>query len=142
MALTQQRLQVTFAAANSVSVASGGGSQESDTITLDPTCINASATIKADSAAGTPTATDILYVYYNGSCGDPDAEPDVADEFAGVPANMRLIGVIDCSDEDPGVKTVYLPASPKTAKIMAVTKSDSTAAITFSMQIEQDLSSS
>jgi len=143
MAITQQRLQVTFAGANSVAVPAAGGQSVSDTLLIDPGCIESNVTVKATSAAGIPTADDIVRVYYAGSCGDTLNEPDVADEYPTNIENMGApIGVIDCSNTNGDQQTLYFPSSPKSAKLVFVTDALSTAVITVSAQVEQDVSSS
>lgn len=70
MAITNNENQVLWASATSKSVASAAA-ETSDAVTLDQTCIMATATCKADND-GTATAGDTVDFYLNGATYDPD----------------------------------------------------------------------
>lgn len=113
MAITRAENQVTFSAANSVSV-SANSSQTSDAITLDATCIAAQVSLKADNA-GTPAAADKINVYLLQTSGDPDGAS--SDEYDTAKHGL-LLATLDTSLEDPAMATVPLPIPQKGAKLL------------------------
>ena len=134
MAITLTETQVTWpTAANSISV-SAGGSQTSEEINLDATCIAAQVSLKADNST-TPAADDIIHFFLIQTSGDPDGAG--ADEFDTVGHALSL-GVLNTNDEDPAGLTVKLPIPQKGMKIYAEGITEGTTnAITVSATITE-----
>ena len=133
MPLTRNETKVLFGAANSVSIGVAG-SNISDTITLDTTCVDAAITVKADNA-GTPVAGDTVDVYVLLSAGDPDGAA-VADEFASADGvHSQFLCQLDTNTSDPAAATVQYPAVPQAGKLYAVNNGASS--VTFSAVIEE-----
>lgn len=119
MAFTKSQVQVTWSAANSVSV-STTSSQESDVVTLDTSssnvCWKGSITVKSDNA-GTPDSTDKTTFKLLFSNGDPDAEADSADEYD---SNEVAPGIVlDTNVVDPAIATFEIPVGAKSFKLRA-----------------------
>ena len=114
MAITKAENQVTWAAANSVSV-TAGSNQTSDVVTLDVTCFNAAITVKADNIT-TPVASDRIYVWMLQSSGDPDGAS--ADEYDSI-KHAKLLSILDTYAEDPAIETISIPTANKSFKIYA-----------------------
>lgn len=114
MAITRTETQITWAAANSVSV-TAGSNQTSDEFNLDATCIAASVTLKADNST-TPASDDIIYFWLLQTSGDPDGTG--LDEFD-TAGHALLLAVLRTNSEDPAIKTVPLPIPQKGGKIYA-----------------------
>ena len=135
MAITVAETQVQWSASNSVSV-SAGGSQTSDEVNLDATCVRAQVSLKADNST-TAASDDIIYFWLLQTSGDPDGAS--TDEFDTTDAsNARLLGTIDTSLEDPGIKTVAIPIPQKGLKNYAEgATAGSTNAITVSATITE-----
>lgn len=115
MAITRHESSVLWSASYSASV-SAGGSQTSDVLTLDATCVNAQITLKADNST-TAASDDIIYFYLMQSAGDPDGNAS-ADEYD-TANHATLLAVLDTSSEDPAIRTVTLPLPQKGIKIYA-----------------------
>lgn len=133
MAISRSTQQVTWASANSVSVAIGGATN-SDIVTLAAATFAAAVTLKADNA-GAPASGDTVDFYILRSTGDPDADPDTADEYD---SNDTLHPVflkrLDTNTTDPAVATIELPIAAQKVKIRAVNNAASS--VTVSAQIE------
>lgn len=114
MAITITETQVTWGAANSVSV-TAGSSQTSDAFTLDATCIAAAVSLKADNST-TPASDDIIYFWLLQTSGDPDGTG--SDEYD-TTGHALLLAVLRTNTEDPAIKTVPLPIPAKGGKIYA-----------------------
>ncbi len=114
MAITRAETQVTWGAANSVSVGAGG-SQTSDAFTLDATCIAASVSLKADNSTS-PASDDIIYFWLLQTSGDPDGTG--SDEYD-TTGHALLLAVLRTNSEDPAIKTVQLPLPQKSGKLYA-----------------------
>lgn len=133
MPLIRNETKVFFSSANSISI-SAAGNNISDTVTLDPTCIEAAITLKADNA-GTPVAGDTIDVYILLSSGDPDGIA-AGDEFASADSvHAQFLYQLDTNTSDPAIVTVPYPAVPQAGKLYAVNNGAS--AITFSAVIEE-----
>jgi len=133
MAITRAENQVTWSAANSVSVAANN-SQTSDIVTIDATTINARITLKADNST-TPAADDQIYFWALESSGDPDGAS--TDEYSTV-SHGTLLAIVDTAAEDPAIKTVELPLPQRGLKIYAEgTSAGSTNAVTVSATITE-----
>jgi len=131
MAITDAYTQVTWAAANFVSV-TAASNQTSDVFTHDATDIAAAIEVKADNG-GAPAAGSTVDFYWLQTLGDPDAEADVGDEYATVSHGVYL-GTLDTNAEDPAIAVLPLPLPAKSGKLYAV-NNDATNAITVSAQI-------
>lgn len=130
MAITHTESSVLWSTAYSVSV-SAGGSQTSDVLALDATCVNAQITLKADNSAGSPASDDVIYFYLLQSAGDPDGNAS-ADEYD-TTGHATFLAALDTSSEDPAIKTVPLPLPQKGLKVYAEgSTAGSTNAITVS----------
>lgn len=130
MAITHTESSVVWASAYSVSV-SAGGSQTSDVLALDATCVNAQITLKADNSAGAAASDDVIYFYLLQSSGDPDGNA-VSDEYD-TSGHATFLAALDTSSEDPAIKTVPLPLPQKGLKVYAEgSTAGSTNAITVS----------
>lgn len=133
MAITNTAVQIKWAGANTVSVAAAGA-QESDVYTPDQTAIDALLQVKADNA-GTPAAGDTIDVYVLYTTGDPDADPDVADEFD-TASHAQWLMKLDTSSEDPAIKSVPLNVTCKALKIRVVSNAGANS-ITVSAQVTE-----
>lgn len=116
MAITRTETQVTWSAANNVVVA-GNGTQTSDTVTLDATCVNAQIHLKAANG-GTPVAADVIYFWLLQTGGDPDGTG--SDEFDTTDSSTALfLGAINTNAVATGITTVPLPLPQKSLQIYA-----------------------
>ncbi len=133
MPLTRVETKVLFAAANSVTITSGA-TNTSDIVTLDPTCVDASITLKADNQ-GTTVSGDTVTVFVLLSSGDPDGAA-VADEYASADStHARRLGTIDTFVTDPGLITFPYPKTPVKGKLYAVNNGASS--VIFSAVVEE-----
>ena len=114
MAITRAENQVTWSAANSVSV-TANSSQTSDIVTIDATTIKARITLKADNST-TPATDDQIFCWVLESSGDPDGAS--TDEYS-TADHGTFLASLDTSGEDPAIKTVDLPLLQKGLKIYA-----------------------
>lgn len=115
MAITRHESAVLWSSSNSANV-TAGGTQTSDVLALDATCVNAQVTLKADNST-TAASDDIIHFWLLQSAGDPDGAA-VADEYD-TPEHATLLAVLNTSDEDPAIRTVTLPLPQKGIKIYA-----------------------
>lgn len=116
MAISRQEKQITWSAANSLSIAAGG-TGTSDAFAFDADAFQASISFKADNN-GTPASGDTVDFYLLWTSGDPDGAG--ADEYDGTnSAHAYLLGRIDTNAQDPAQRTVDIPASPKGGKVHA-----------------------
>ena len=138
MAITHATVSVQWAGADSVSV-TAGSSQTSTEFNIDDTCVAAAISIKADNST-TPASDDIIYFWLLQTSGDPDADPESADEFD-TTGHALLLAVLDTSDEDPAIRTVSLPLPQKGCKLYAEgATAGSTNAVTVSARITEQRS--
>ncbi len=126
MAITKAENQITWAAANSVSVAASGNAT-SDAFSFDATSLLAMITLKADNN-GTPAAGDTVTFYLLYTTGDPDGAS--TDEYDSTTQGTPL-AMLDTSVSDPAQTTVQICPSAKGGKIYAV-NNNATRAITVS----------
>lgn len=136
MALTLNHVQVTWpTGANSKSVAANTD-ETSEEYNLNATCIAARITLKADNST-TPASDDVIHFFLIETTGDPDADPESADEFGTAGHSLRLAS-LDTNAEDPALITVQLPVPQKGFKIIARgTVEGTTNAITVSAQVTE-----
>ena len=129
MAVSKSNTQVTWSAANSVSVAASSNTT-SDAHTFDSTSVSAMVTVKGDND-GTPSSGDTMDFYLLYTTGDPDGAG--ADEYDTVGHAMH-VSTLDTNSDDPARKTVEIPVSAKGFKIYAVNNSAGNA-ITVSTEV-------
>lgn len=133
MAITRAENQVTWSAANSLSV-SAASTGTSDAMSLDATCFAAMAHCYADNAS-TPAAGDTVDFYILMSGGDPiGTGGDVFDNSA--VAHATFLCTIDTNSADPAQRSVPLPLPHKTFKIFA-RNNDAGAAATVGVTITE-----
>lgn len=136
MAVAKNEIQIKWSSTNSVSV-SAGGSQISDAATLSATAFRALVQVKADNA-GTPASGDTLDVYALYSAGDPDADPDSADEFDTQPGIWlgRLDTYATTGGADPALGSWEIFPMAKSIKIRVVNNSGGRS-MTVSAQVRE-----
>ena len=130
MPITKQARQVLWAGGVTVSVAAGAATN-SDTITPGADAVGAVLQVKVDNT-GTPAAGDTLDVYLLMTTGDPDADPDSADEFDTNNHGLFLMR-LDTNADDPAIKTVEIPTAMKAYKVRVMNNGAS--AMTVSAQV-------
>lgn len=136
MAITRTETQVTWSAGNSTSVGAGN-TTTSDAFTLDPTCVAAAITCKADNST-TAASDDVIYFWWVGSAGDPDGASTQEYDTTG---HATLLCALDTSLEDPAIRTVPLPPVPQDGKIVVDgATAGTTNSITCSATIEEQRS--
>lgn len=130
MAVSKSSSQIQWSAANSVGVTSGGA-QTSDALSLDATSFNAMIQLKA--TTGTPASGDKVDFYINYTAGDPDANPDSADEYDTTTQGTWL-AQLDVNANNPALTTVPINPSAKGFKLYAKSSAASNT-ITVSAQL-------
>jgi hypothetical protein len=119
MGIATVETQVTWSSATTKAVTPGGTAM-SDAFTFNSSAVRAHAAITVKAAhAGTPVATEQVNVKLLFTNGDPDADPESADEYD-TSGNGYILGVVDMypgSAEDPAIKTFPFPANAKAAKL-------------------------
>jgi hypothetical protein len=115
MAITKSETQITWSAANCLSVAASG-TGTSDAFTFDGASLLAMITLKCDNA-GAPAAGDTVTFYLLYTTGDPDGAS--SDEYDST-TQGTLLGVVDTFITDPAQTTVEVCPSAKGGKIYAV----------------------
>jgi len=125
MAITRTEIKVTHSAANTVAITTASNAT-SDLTTRDPTCIDASITVKV-SSAGSPIVAGTVDVYALLASGDPDGAA-AGDEFdTADTTHARYLGTLDTTVTDPAIKTFPLPTTPQAQKIYMVNNGTGTA---------------
>ncbi len=130
--MTISPTQITWSAANSLSVSSGSGSN-SDNQTLNTDAIDRVITLKADNN-GTPAAGDTVDFFLQATSGDPDGAG--GDEY---PDNehSEFLARLDTNQSDPAIKTVQIRSVAfEKFRIRAVNNAASNA-ITVSAEISE-----
>lgn len=130
MAVSKSAVQVQWGGSNSVNV-TAGNAQTSDVVALDATSFNAMVQLKA--TTGSPASGDKIDFYINYSTGDPDANPDTADEYDSQTQGTWL-AQLDCQANNPALTTVPINPSAKSYKLYAKS-SAATNTITVSAQM-------
>ena len=115
--LANNEVQVTWSAANSLSIAATGNAT-SDAFTFSTNGSFAHIQLEADND-GTPAAGDTVSFFLLLTCGDPDGAG--ADEYDTVNHAIPL-GTLDTNSEDPALRTVNCPMV-KGGKLYAVNNS-------------------
>lgn len=123
--------QVLFSTAVTGSCATSSN-LTSDTITFDVDTVMAQVSVKVDFSA-TPAAGDVMDIYLKRTSGDPDADPDSADEYDSDLMGLPIMS-IDGTVSDPGVMTRDIPVATVTGKLFFVNQSATNSA-TVSAQI-------
>lgn len=130
MAVSKSLTQVLWGAAVTVNV-TAGNAQTSDVVALDATSFNAMVQLKA--TTGSPASGDKVDFYIEYTTGDPDANPDSADEYD-TQAQGTWLAQLDCQANNPALTTVPINPSAKGYKIYAKS-SAATNTITVSAQM-------
>jgi hypothetical protein len=100
MAITNNAVQVTWSASNSVSVTAGSNqTSDAETVTGDD-CPSVTLTLKADNA-GTPASGDTIDFYVEKTAGDPDGTG--GNEYA---TQREFLAQLDTNTTDPALETV------------------------------------
>lgn len=133
MALQKTYTQIEWSTADSISVSSGSNST-SDEMTPAADAISLMVQCKADNG-GTPASGDVVDIYILRTLGDPDADPDSADEFATVD-HAEWVATLDTNEEDPAIAVKSIPIGGKKYKFYAVNNASSNS-ITVSIQVEE-----
>lgn len=133
MAITRSEIQVKWSTANTLSISSGStGTSDAFTIPVDNGGL--SITFKGDNA-GTPAAGDTVDFYVLLHNGDPDADADVADEYASADStHARYLGTIDTNITDPALTVVDFRTVAQGGKIYAENNA-ATNSVTVSAQL-------
>lgn len=119
MAITKGLIQLTWAAANTLTIAAAS-TGTSDACLISASAFDASILIKAVNN-GTPTAGDTVDFYFLATTGDPDAVPDVTPEYA---TQRGYIGTIDLGTTSPNLICLPLPSAAVTYfKLQAINRS-------------------
>lgn len=122
MTISKSHTQITWPTAVASLSVSAGNSATSEVFSLDETTVDGAIQLKA-SNDGTPASGDTVAFYLLATVGDPDAEPDSADEFD-TDEQGALLAVIDTAADQPAVTTVPLPTvAIKSGKVFAVNQS-------------------
>lgn len=116
--------------ANSKSV-SAGGTATSDALTIPADVVQIAIESKADND-GTPASGDTITMRLLATLGDPDADPDSADEYATSNATSPLC-VLDTFGADPSINVAGVSIVPSAIKLHA-TNASAGRAITVSAQ--------
>jgi hypothetical protein len=136
MALSRQEVQVTWSASNSTPVTSGSNAT-SDEVTIDATSVERYLIVKADNG-GTPTSGDTIEVKILMNAGDPDADPDSADEF-GTAETCTVVQVLDTNAVDPCIGDAIPIPFGQSFKVRVDSNAASNS-ITVSAQMNEQLS--
>lgn len=136
MALSPNKVQVKWSTSNSVSV-SAGGTQTSDEVLVSETSVSRELMIKVDNG-GTPAPGDTIEIRLLMNAGDPDADPDSADEF-GTSGNADVLAVLDTNAEDPVIYGPVPVPFGESFKVHATSNAASNS-ITVSAQMYEQLS--
>lgn len=137
MAVTRVLTQVTWDVGSDASDSLPANSNlTSNNMTLDATCVAAQIQLKCDNST-TPAADDYVNFYVLQTSGDPDTEPDSADEYDTPGHAIFLARVQPVTGEDPAIVTVPFPLPQKGFQIYAEGDhpDGTTNAITISCQI-------
>jgi hypothetical protein len=111
MAFSEKSTQITFAAANTKSVAAGA-TELSDAVTLDANAVERELSVKATNNGGTPAAGDVIEVHWV-----PDSDID-----ADATGDSRTDGTLVCTigatsagakSKDAALVTVRRPGKVK-----------------------------
>lgn len=133
MALAKAQSQITWSTSDTVSVGSSS-SDTSDEQSISDDAVAGELTVKADNA-GTPASGDVLDVKILYNNGDPDADPDSADEFD-TSANARVVRKLDTNSEDPVIVSIPIRISAKSFKVFVENQASSNS-ITASAQYNE-----
>lgn len=119
--------------ANSKSISSGSN-YTSDEFSANGAMISGHCNVKVDNN-GTPASGDTVEIKILRNCGDPDADPDSADEFE-TPDAVPVAAVLDTNAADPQLKSI--PIAPcKGYKVWASNNASSNAQTVSANHTEQ-----
>lgn len=107
MAVSKTERQIKWATANTKSVTAGGNATSDAIGAIVAAEVENTQTVKADNA-GTPADGDTIDVYLVQTAGDPDADPDSANEYPDT-NHLIFLGQLDTFTSDPAIKTVSFP---------------------------------
>ena len=116
MPLTRVETKVTWAGGNNSIIIVPGSSQVSDQLSVDPTCVQARITLKADNVAGSPNASDIINMWLRETSGDPDGTG--GDEYS-TPNHGILLRALNTFNDDPAIGQAIFPIPQKGFQIYA-----------------------
>lgn len=102
MSHARREAQITWSAANTKSVGTGAD-ETSDAQAIDAKFIRGQVVAKA-LHGGSPSSDDLVEIRVLYNLGDPDADPDSADEFD--TPEHAIPYVLDLSQEDPALITI------------------------------------
>lgn len=131
MAISKSQTQVEWSGADTKSVSSSGNAT-SDAVVIADTAIAGSLTIKADHS-GSPASGDEILAGILYTTGDPDVDPDSADEYD-TPGHALPI-VLDTNTENPAIKTIPVDTSATGFKLFV--ENDGASSITVSAQYSE-----
>ena len=129
MAISKTLYQIEWSGSDSQSVSSSGNAT-SDARAIADNAISGTLLIKADNA-GTPAAGDAITARILYEIGDPDADPDTADEYT--TAEHAAPIEIDTNLEDPAIIRVPIDVTMNSFKLY-VENGASSNSITVSAQ--------
>jgi len=132
MPITKQSKQVLWAGATSASVAAGAATN-SDALAIGQDAIGAIVQIKAVHS-GTPAGGDTVDIFALYTAGDPDADPDVADEYD-TALHGEHIARLDLASDSPAITTAALDHLAKGVTLRAV--NNGAAAVTIYAQVHE-----
>lgn len=115
MAISKSQTQVEWSSSASSTITSGNN-DTSDVVAISDDAVHGSVQIKADNQ-GTPTSGDEVEIRILYTLGDPDADPDSADEYDTVEHALPIL--LDTNSEDPAIKTVAIDVAAKSFKVYA-----------------------
>lgn len=115
MAIAKSQTQVTWTSSNSSTITSGSN-DTSDAVSISDSAFNGLVEVKVDNS-GTPASGDECIIKILHTLGDPDADPDSADEYATVEHAIPI--VCDTNVEDPVIVTVPVNTAATSFKVYA-----------------------
>lgn len=137
MAITRAAAQVTWSAANTLSVTSATA-VTSDVFTLDATCVGFAVQVHADNA-GTPASGDTAVWRVLWSTGD--VITGGGDDYDTAEHGEFLVTLdtyaTNTPGEDPAIRTVWLPPVAQKFKLQCVCANAATRNVTISARVEE-----
>lgn len=134
MAISKTKSQILWGGSSTIAVAAAGNST-SDAQAISDNAVSAGLVIKADNA-GTPASGDELSVKILYTHGDPDADPDVADEYD-TAANAGIVAVLDTNAEDPVVVSIPIAVAATGFKVYVSNGAASNSLTVSAQYVEQ-----
>lgn len=113
---TKSETQVEWSTADTISLTTGSPTATSDAVSINADDVEAVIEVKGDNS-GTPASGDYVEVRILYTAGDPDVDPDSADEYTTV-NNAPIVGRLDTNLEDPAIILIEdIPTSAKALKV-------------------------